>query len=75
VKLKTGTGVKVARQLSLISVNNANEEILDARSDQLTRTIEYVQQNGGVVLRNDGWGCHDSPFKRYDSTSKRREMG
>src|SRR5229473_2221235 len=41
LKLKTGTVAKITKQLFLISVNDAHEEILDSRSDRLTRSVEY----------------------------------
>ena len=50
LKLKTGAVAKVAKQLFLIPVNNAHKEILDSRSDRLTRSVEDVQQNCGLVF-------------------------
>ena len=45
LKLKTGTAAKVAKQLFLISVDDSHKEILDSRSDWLTRSVEDVQQD------------------------------
>src|SRR5712692_2044393 len=40
LKLKTGTVAKVTEQLFLISVYDSHKEILDSRSDRLTRSVE-----------------------------------
>src|SRR6266446_5219437 len=50
LKLKTGTVAKVTKQLFLIPVNDAHKEILDSRSDRLTRSVEDVQQNCGMPV-------------------------
>src|SRR5258707_6444037 len=62
VEAKSRVGFKGTKQLFLISVDDADQQIPDSRPYWLTGTIEDVQVNRGGVRGTRRWRCHTAPF-------------